>query len=294
MAIQDFPSLTGVTHRFFDLPGLRMHVAEAGSGDPVLLLHGFPQNWWEWRWVMPELAKHYRVICPDMRGAGWTDAPAEGYSKAPLTADVVALLDELDLGRVHLIAHDWGALVGYNLCFQHPDRVRSFLSLATPHPYIRFTPRVLTVMWRLWFQLVIVTPYLGPRLLGRGRQPLARWLLESFAVNPEAWTAEDIELFVSRLRDPHRARSAASLYRGLILPEAVRIMSGRYRGTRLTTPTVALFGDDDAGLAADMLGGFESHVDDFALELVPGAGHYLADDRPEIVSTRALDLFART
>ena len=69
------PVLKGVEHRFVDLPGLRMHVAEAGSGRPLLLLHGFPQHWWEWRKVIPELAQHYRVIVPDLRGAGWTDAP---------------------------------------------------------------------------------------------------------------------------------------------------------------------------------------------------------------------------
>ncbi|KAF0964307.1 alpha/beta fold hydrolase [Rhodococcus sp. T7] len=111
-----FPELDGVRHRYVRLPGLRMHVAEAGHGDPVVLLHGFPQHWWEWRGVVPGLTEHYRVICSDLRGAGWTDAPPTGYTRAQLLADVEALLDALDLDRVCLIAHDWGALLGYELC----------------------------------------------------------------------------------------------------------------------------------------------------------------------------------
>ncbi|MFC0453252.1 alpha/beta fold hydrolase [Rhodococcus jostii] len=108
-----FPALDGVRHRFLDLPGLRMHVAEAGHGERVVLLHGFLQHWWEWREVVPGLAARYRVIRPDLRGAGWTDAPPTGYTRDQLIADVVALLDTLELDRVGLVAHDWGALLGY-------------------------------------------------------------------------------------------------------------------------------------------------------------------------------------
>ena len=84
-----------------------MHVAEAGEGDPVLLLHGFPQHWWAWRGVIPRLAENHRVIVPDLRGAGWTDVPRTGYDRDQLVADVVALLDALEVDRVHVVAHDW-------------------------------------------------------------------------------------------------------------------------------------------------------------------------------------------
>lgn len=79
--------------------------------------------------ILPGLAAHYRVICPDLRGAGWTDAPLTGYDREQLLADVVALLDALELDRVCLIAHDWGALLGYELCLSAPHRVRKYVSL---------------------------------------------------------------------------------------------------------------------------------------------------------------------
>ena len=285
------PHLDGITHHFVDLPGLRMHVAEAGQGDAVLLLHGFPQHWWEWRGVIPGLAAHYRVICPDLRGAGWTGVPRDGYDREHLLGDVVALLDGLGIDRVHLLTHDWGALVGYHLSLAHPERVRSHLSLAVPHPYIRFHPGMLLVSWRLWFQPVIVTPWLGPRLLSHGQQRLIRYLLRGGAYRPDAFTDEDLEIFLAPLREPARARAGAALYRGFILREARQIMSGKLRGTRLHTPTRAGWGTKDPSMRAEFLDGYADHTDDMRLVAFENAGHFIADDQPAAVVDEALKLF---
>lgn len=286
------PHLDGVSHRYVDLPGLRMHVAEAGRGEPVLLLHGFPQHWWEWRKVIPGLAEHYRVICPDLRGAGWSDAPRRGYTRDQLLADVVALLDALELDRVHLIAHDWGALVGFQLSLNHPGRVRDHLCLATPHPYIGWDIRLLAVMWRLWFQPVVAAPLLGRVMLGRSER-FARYLLCNFTSNRDAFTEADVACFVARLREPARAHAGSTLYRGFIMREALRIMAGRYRSSRLGTPTRVLYGLDDPGIRPEFLGGYEDHADDLELVVIEGAHHFIADDRPDAVVECARALFAR-
>ena len=203
------PTLDGETHQFVDLESLRMHVAEAGEGEPVLLLHGFPQHWWEWRKIIPQLAERYRVVCPDLRGAGWTEAPANGYDGDHLLADVVALLDGLELDRVRLISHDFGAILGHQLCLRHPQRVTHHLALAGPPPYLRFNPRSLTVIWRLWFQPVIAAPIVGPFLLRSGNQKLARHLFYEFA-DRDVWSGgEDIEIFLTPLREPARAHAGS-------------------------------------------------------------------------------------
>jgi pimeloyl-ACP methyl ester carboxylesterase len=102
----DLPAVEGVTHRWVQARGLTFHVAEAGGGeDPVLLLHGWPQSWYEWRSLMPALADRHRVVAMDLRGFGWSDAPRRGYEKENLADDVLAVLDELGIERV---GHDWG------------------------------------------------------------------------------------------------------------------------------------------------------------------------------------------
>lgn len=286
------PELEGVSHSFLDLPGLRMHVAEAGSGDPVLLLHGFPQHWWEWRQVIPSLAERYRVIAPDLRGAGWTDAPAGGYTREQLLADVLALLDELQLDRVHVIGHDWGGLLGFQLSLSHPDRVGRLLAMSIPHPYSRFDLRQVPTMRHAWYQFPIITPVLGPWALSTGGQWLPRYLFRAFATDP-SWSAADIEVFLAPLRDPAVARAAGSLYRGFIQPEAIRIFRGSYRDTRLTTPTRLLVGVEDPIVRAEFLGGSADYADDLEIEVVDRASHWVVDERPDVVIARALEFFAR-
>lgn len=272
----DLPQLPGVSHTFVTLStGIRMHIAEAGRPDapPVLLLHGFPQHWWQWRKVIPPLAEHYRVIAPDLRGAGWTDAPARGYSAAEVLADVLALLDHLGLGRVGLVAHDFSALVGFRLCFDHPERVAAFLCLG-PHPYVRFKPHMLAGIPQLWFQPVVATPRLGAWALGTDR--LARHLLSGATATAESITDADLAIFTASLQAPGHPEAGSALYRNLILPEMGRFFSAAYRKRRLTVPTVTLVGGADAGVRPGMLDVHGDQADDLAGHLVPGAKHYLA------------------
>jgi pimeloyl-ACP methyl ester carboxylesterase len=291
MTLPEFPQLDGVEHRFLDLPGLRMHVAEAGAGEPLLLLHGFPQHWWGWYKVLPALAQRYRVIAPDLRGAGWTDAPAAGYTAEQLVADVVALLDALELDRVRIMAHDWGALVGFLLCLSHPQRVERYVSLAIPHPFVKFNPRLVTAVPRLWFQYAIATPALGPMLLAKGRQPMAHYLLDHYTSDRSAFTPDDRELFAAPFRDGARARAGSALYRHFIVPLFPAVMAGRYRTKRLVTPTLILYGGEDPNMTGEILDGHQNYADDLTIEEVDGASHFIADEKPQVVIDRALAFF---
>jgi pimeloyl-ACP methyl ester carboxylesterase len=266
-------------------------VIEAGVGEPVLFLHGFPESSREWARVMASLADRAHVLAPDLRGAGNSEAPPSGYDAPTVVRDVIALLDELGIERVNLVAHDWGALVGFDLCLAHPDRVRRYVAIAVPAPYFDMTPALIAGMAKamphLWFQWVIATPGIGPRLLSGGRQRLARWLLRGFERRP--MDAADVEAYVTALRDPARARAASKLYRGLILPAFMKIMRGAYRGRTLHTPTLVLFGADDALLPKDAMALRPEDAPHTRVEFVPGGAHYLVDDNPEEVTRRIAD-----
>lgn len=280
--------IAGIRSRTVTANGLRMHVTEAGAGEPVLFLHGFPQSSREWAPVMSALADRAHAIAPDLRGAGQTDAPRDGYDSATVVRDVIALLDGLGLARVDLVAHDWGALVGFDLCLEHPDRVGRYVAVAVPAPYLRMTPALwagmMKAMPHLWFQWVIATPGVGPRLLSGGRQRLARWLLRGFERRP--MNDADVDAYVETLRDPARARAASKLYRGLILPAFMNILRGAYHGRVLHTPTLVLFGADDELLPKDALTVSREDAPNTTVEFVPGGAHFLVDDNPDEVARR--------
>src|SRR6185312_8599058 len=129
MKIDELPGVQGVSHRLVDVGDVSLHVAEAGAGEPLVLLHGWPQHWWCWRLLIPPLARSYRVIAPDLRGFGWSDAPAGDYAKATLAADIRALLDVEGLDRVSMIGHDWGGWAAFLLALESPERIARLLAL---------------------------------------------------------------------------------------------------------------------------------------------------------------------
>jgi pimeloyl-ACP methyl ester carboxylesterase len=283
------PAVPGVEHRWVETARLRVHLAEAGSGEPLILLHGWPQHWYAWRRLIPELASDYRVICPDLRGLGWSEAPASGYWKEDLATDLLALLDALSLGSARMIGHDWGTFVAYLAALREPGRFRRLIALNDIHPWIRIDPRDAVNIRRLAYQVVLSTPGLGTRAL-RGSGFVRRLIRRWSAV--DAWSEEELQAFERPLREPARARASALYYRTFFFAELPRLLAGRYRKARLAPPTLQLFGEDDGVIRPYQLRGYQRHGDDIRLELIPGVGHFIAEEAPELVAERALRFFA--
>lgn len=171
------PVLGGVEHRWVHAGRTRLHIAEAGNGPPLLLIHGWPSHWWCWRGLIPPLARHHRVIAVDLPGFGWSDVPTSGYDKATLADDIAALLDALELERVSLLAHDWGGVVGFHLCLRHPQRIDRYMALNTGHLWMPATWRVIRNMPRLYvYQSLMMGPgiwRIGPRWVAAAIAALA-------------------------------------------------------------------------------------------------------------------------
>jgi pimeloyl-ACP methyl ester carboxylesterase len=289
VAVTDPPRLDGVTHRTVRARGLDFHVAEAGSGDDVVLcLHGWPQHWYEWRHLLPALADRHRVLALDLRGFGWSDAPGDGYEKENLATDVLAVLDELGIERVKLVGHDWGGWIGFLLCLREPQRFERYLALNILPPWT--TARAMAPhLWRFWYQWLILSPEIGYRLHRSGA--FVPRVLVGASVRREAWDQAALDSFAARYTEPARARAAVQMYRVFNLRETLPMIRGRYAEQRLTVPTRMLFGTGDRALRPEVLAGYERHAEDMEVEFVPGCGHFIADEMPELVAERARELF---
>ncbi|XP_028780920.1 uncharacterized protein LOC114737190 [Neltuma alba] len=141
--------MEGMVHRTVEVNGINMHVAEKGEGPVVLFLHGFPELWYSWRHQILSLSSRgFRAVAPDLRGYGDTDAPSSitSYTCFHLVGDIVALIDSLGVDQVFLVAHDWGAIVGWYLCLFRPEIVKAYVCLSVPfRPFLGRNPKIRTV-----------------------------------------------------------------------------------------------------------------------------------------------------
>ena len=281
------PKLQGVEHRFIDVGGgVTIHVADAGptDGPPVMLIHGFPQSWWEWHeLITPLAADGYRVLCPDLRGAGWSSAPRDRYFKTDMADDLAAVLDHLNVGPVRLVAHDWGGPVAIIMAMRHVNKVSGFFGMNTMGPWLTPNLALLRHLWRFAYQLPMSIPRLGPRVIGdpRGRyfRRVARWAGAGFL-------PADFDVYLGRMLQPGHAEAGSRWYRTLQNHEAIRWLCGEYANARLDIPVRWLHGMGDPIITPAILRDYPDRARDFQLETVEGVGHWIVDQRPELVLNR--------
>lgn len=295
MEPQDLPVPgANVEHRYVDAKGLRTHVVLAGpeDGDPVVLVHGWPQHWWIWRGIIPALGQAgYRTIAIDLRGHGWTDAPPDGYEKEQFASDVLAALDALGIERFKLMGHDWGGFASFLIALREPERVEKLIALSIVHPWIRREGGLAQTAKQLAsssYQFVLSTPFVGRSVVRR--LPFIDTIIK---VGSGGRVEEEIrERYTSRFKEPDRARATSALYRTFLLREAQPLLKGKYRDQRLTVPALLMYGDSDRVITEQRLEGWEEFADDMRLEQVQDAGHFLPDEQPELIAKRALEFFA--
>jgi pimeloyl-ACP methyl ester carboxylesterase len=271
-------ALEGVTHRTVQARGASFHVAEVGDGEPLVLLHGWPQHWWAWRKVVPLLAPHARLIMPDLRGFGWSDAPPGRYDKQSMAADVLVVLDRLGLERVRIVGHDWGGWIAFLACMAAPERFERALVLGISPPFGRPSPRMLLDLWRFAYMLAIAAPAVGERIVAS-----ERFVRTVLSAHPGVFTDDDLRAFATVVAEPARARASVQLYRTFLLREAVRGARGR-----LHVPTRLVVGVRDPVVRPSLLAGRERFADDLTIELVPDCGHWIPAERPDLVAERVL------
>jgi pimeloyl-ACP methyl ester carboxylesterase len=278
LRLDDVPAVPGVTHRDVHVNGVRLHVAEAGSGPALVLLHGWPQHWWAWRRLIPRLAERHRVLAPDLRGWGWSDAPPGDYAKATFAADVLALLDAEGLDRAAVIGHDWGGFAGFLLALERPARVERLVALDITPPWPRRPPSVrqLATPLLLSYQALVATPGLGPATMSSGTRFVGTIIRA--ASGPRArWPDEELDVYAETLREPARAEASSRCYRTFLTRELPALARGGDRSGELEVPTLLVMGA--ASPLCRVLDPRPSR--NLRVEAIPGAGHFLPEEAPD-------------
>ena len=279
-------------HAFADLGEVRIHYAAAGAdphtSPPVVLLHGWPETWYEWRHVMPAIAERHPVIAPDLRGLGDSSRPADGYDKRTVSEDIFRLLSgHLGLERWHLVGHDWGGPTAFALAAQHPEAV---LSLTVIDVVIPGDGGEFSQGGRRWHHAFHRTPELPEALVGGRERTYLGWFYRAYSARPETIDAGAVEEYLRTYTDPEALRAGFAFYRNLPrdMADNEALLA---TGFRLPMPVLAIGGGrtDAFGRAGEVEASMRRVATDVRGLIAEESGHFVPEEDPELTARAILE-----
>lgn len=271
---------------------VELNVAVAGSGSPVLLLHGFPDSWHLWHRQVPALvAAGHRVVAPDLRGYGLSDRPTDvdAYALTELLGDVVGLLDQLGIERAAVVGHDWGALLAWALATTEPTRVTRLVALSVGHPAARTKGGLAQQVKGLYIPFFLL-PGAAEAVL-----PLRDWALLRRVAWRGAKPGENpyVDRQVADLSRPGALSAALSWYRANIVLRRGRPSVPRSVRRPVACPVLGVWSDRDPALTERQMTASADHVvGDWRYERIEGAGHWLPVEAGDALNGLLVDFLA--
>lgn len=290
------PSDLKVEHKSAHVNGVRLQYVEkspqnGGRAPLVVLLHGFPESWWSWRYqIDPLVAAGFRVVAPDQRGYGDSDKRGP-FDIDTLAADAAALIDHVsDDKRAIVVSHDWGGAVGWHLAAKHPDHVSRLVVMNCPHPAMMM--KALRSKWsqvkRSWYMFFFQLPYLPERFLLKNIERRLPKMFRSMAVDRTNFSDEEMAPIVEAVKKPGAAKAMIDWYRaairkGLLHPGVAASVP------KIQAPSLLIWALDDKALGyEDLVPGTERWVPSLRVETIPRCGHFVQQEQPQIVNDKLL------
>jgi pimeloyl-ACP methyl ester carboxylesterase len=269
-------------HGFVMSNGVRLHYVTQGSGDLMLMLHGFPEFWYSWRHQIPVLAQNYKVVALDMRGYNDSDKPKErdAYRMDVLVKDIEGVVRGLRHDRCILVGHDWGGAVAWNVAYTYPELVDRLIVLNLPHPAkfaegLTNPQQLLRSSYIFFFQL----PWLPEWVIQTGNYQLIEEAFTRMAIDKAAFTAADLEAYKQAAAKPGALTAMLNYYRNVLQSGMFQHQWGKLR-----MPTLMIWGEEDTALGIEMTYGTEDYVEDFTIRYIPNCSHWVQQEKPDLVN----------
>jgi pimeloyl-ACP methyl ester carboxylesterase len=268
--------------------GIELAITEAGEGYPVVLLHGFPELAYSWRYQLPVLAgAGFHAVAPDLRGYGGSDKPdtVEDYGLLTLVDDVVGLIDALEADKVALVAHDWGAIIGWTTALLHPDRIERLVSLNVPYrgwcsafPTTTYIKEHLSN--RFGYVLMLQEPGVAEAWFASDPAEKLRGFYQGASVDPDFLSATEFQVFLDAFT-AGTLTGPANYYRNI---DANHAATTHLANAPVTVPTLMVGADSDPVLPVSLLEDMERWVPDLRTEVIADCGHWTQQEQPEAVN----------
>ena len=275
------------SHHTASVNGSTLHYVIGGHGDPIVLLHGWPETWYAWHHVMPALAKNHTVIVPDLRGLGDSSKPTTGYDGKTVAEDIHQLVTQLGFKSIYLVGHDIGTQIAYSYAAAHPTEVEKLAVWEAP--IVGLTPPGKTPVWWFFFHQV---PDLPEALVNGKETEYLSWFYHNLAYNPAAITQDAINEYVSHYSAPGGMRAGFDYYRAFP-QDAIQNMN--YSKTKLVMPVLALGGGYDPALGGNLTMPIIAYSMKLAAQnvqtvIIPNSGHWVPEEQP-VRFVKLLDKF---
>lgn len=285
-------SLPGFKNGYADVNGVRLHYVQGGQGEPLVLLPGWPETWWSFHKIMPELARHYTVIAVDLRGMGTSAKPADGYDKKTLAVDIHALVTSLGYEKAHIAGHDIGSAVAYAYGANYPQATNKLVMLEFPHPdeslltfplmpaHATFTDKLDFAHPYLWWFAFNQVKGLPEQLLQGRARVQQDWLFKYFLLDEKALDARDRAVYEQAYNSADAIRASNGWYQAFTQD----VIDNKAYG-KLEMPILAMGGPAYRWMSK-VVGKKAEHV---TVVNVEQSGHFVHEEQPEFVTRSMLD-----
>jgi len=293
---EDLIDLHSVRHGDAQVGGIRLHYAQFGSGDRlVILLHGFPECWYSWRHQLTALGEKFTVVAPDMRGYNLSDKPSriEDYRIDRLVDDVTGLIRHFGRDEAAIVGHDWGAGVAWAVALKHPEYVWRLVTLQVPPLAIWRKNMTLKQAFRSWYMLFFQLPQIPEWFLSRNDFAALDRMFAQTVMRPGTVSETDIAVYKKALRQPGALTSAINYYRANFFPLFFSRRDDRtsHAEKAVRVPTMFIFGERDHAIVPETVRGVGQFIDGPYREVrLATAGHWIQQEASSEV-TAALRSF---
>ncbi|BAY91552.1 MULTISPECIES: alpha/beta fold hydrolase [unclassified Tolypothrix] len=278
------------THEYITTNGVRLHYVNQGEGPLMLMLHGFPEFWYSWRYQIPEFAKDFKVVALDLRGYNDSDKPEDksAYVMAKFVKDVKGVIEGLGYEKCVLVGHDWGGAIAWNFAYTHPEMLDKLIILNLPHPAkfsqgLRNPQQMLKSSYMAFFQL----PWLPEFAIQMGNYAPIEATFKGMAVDKNAFSQADIDAYKNAAAKPGALTAMLNYYRNIFDQKLLQENWGI-----LQVPTLMIWGEDDTALGKELSYGTEAYVQYFQIKYIPHCSHWVQQEKPDLVNQYMRDFLS--
>lgn len=282
-----------VTQKQVQVNGVNLHIAQAGKGKKlVILLHGWPEFWYTWRYQIPELAKKYTVIAPDLRGFNRSDKPKgiENYKADVVATDIAELIKQSGFEKAYIVGHDWGGAIAWTLSSMYPELVEKLAILNCPHPkeMLKMIKKNPSQLLKSWYMFMHQLPYVPEFLLGNTLPYFFKLFLRGWMHNPQNFSDNDLTAFVRAYREEGALTGSINYYRAMMQTKP----NLKVFNTKTQAPTLLIWGEDDKALGKNLTYNTKDYIDNtLDIKYIKDCSHWTQNDCPELVNTYLMEFF---